>query len=153
MAQNGARTKAAEVSWAKLLPLALLLVLTPCAPRAQQAALAATDSLPPAEEEEEFIKPSRPGVANPAEIHKAGVLQLEYGYDGNFRAEEFRKEQTAPLALRLAAASRLLLEAATYKVNRRLILDAGVRVGLNDDAPRFGLFAGLTVGVADFKKQ
>lgn len=292
MAQNGARTNAAEVSWAKLLLLALFLVITPGALIAQQAALTATDALPPAEEEEEeFIKPGRPGAANPAEIHKAGVLQLEFGYDGNFRAAEFRKDQTAPLALRLAATSRLLLEldldtvksqtdesgsretglgdtrlglqvvalkdteehpalafayyvklptasqeknlgtgrvdhkfvtllsrklgqvdmdingavlvvgredasgwvtggqgalsfagefengfglqgelsgqtkddvqpkglfalgALTYKANRRLIFDAGVRIGLNDDAPRFGLFAGLTVGVADFKKK
>ncbi len=62
------------------------------------------------EEEEEFIKPSRPSVANPAEIHKPGVLQLEYGYDANFRSRDVRTEQTAPLALRFAASSRLLLE-------------------------------------------
>lgn len=62
------------------------------------------------QEEEEFIKPSRPSVANPAEIHKAGVLQLEYGYDANFRSRELRTEQTAPLALRFAASSRLLVE-------------------------------------------
>jgi hypothetical protein len=244
------------------------------------------------EEEEEFIKPSRPGVANPAEIQKAGVLQLEYGYDANFRGAEFRTEQTAPLALRFAASSRLLLEAdvdtiksetdetgnrrtgvgdtrlgfqlvalkdtekhpalafayyvklptaseekdlgtgrvdhkvvvllskkagqtdidfnaallivghedimnrrvaggqaalsfshefennfgvqgelsgqskndvqpkglfalgaVTYKVNRRLILDFGGRFGLNPDAPRFGVFAGVTVGVADLYKK
>ena len=61
-------------------------------------------------EEEEFIKPSRPGVANPAEIQKAGVLQVEYGYDANFRSQELHTEQTAPLALRFAATSRLLLE-------------------------------------------
>jgi hypothetical protein len=41
----------------------------------------------------------------------------------------------------------------TYKANRRLVFDAGVRVGLNDDSPRSGVFAGLTVGVADFKKK
>jgi hypothetical protein len=62
------------------------------------------------EEEEEFIKPSRPGVANPAEIQKAGVLQVEYGYDANFRSRELHTEQSAPLALRFAATSRLLLE-------------------------------------------
>jgi hypothetical protein len=60
-------------------------------------------------EEEEFIKPSRPTVANPAEIQKRGVLQVEYGYDGNFRSEEFRAEHTAPLSLRFAASGRLLL--------------------------------------------
>ncbi|MBA2503605.1 MAG: transporter [Pyrinomonadaceae bacterium] len=61
-------------------------------------------------EEEEFIKPSRPGIANPAEIQEAGVLQLEYGYDGNLQREDFRSQQTAPLALRFAATRRLLLE-------------------------------------------
>jgi hypothetical protein len=242
-------------------------------------------------EEEDFIKPSRPGVASPAEIQKAGVLQIEFGYDGNFRAEEFRTQQTAQLALRFAAGSRLLLEAdldtvksetdemgmretgvgdtrlglqvvalkdterhpalafayyvklpsaskakglgtgrfdhkllvllsrkfgpldmdlngaylivgredergwvtggqgalsfsgefengfglqgelsgqtkddvqpqglfalgaLTYKVNRRLIFDAGLRFGLNADAPRIGVFAGMTIGAADFRKQ
>lgn len=83
--------------------------------RAQQLIVPVTDTLPQqqqagAEEEEEFIKPARPGVANPAEPHKPGVLQIEYGYDANFRAEEFRSQQTAPLALRFAASSRLLLE-------------------------------------------
>jgi hypothetical protein len=62
------------------------------------------------EEEEDFIKPSRPSLANPAEIQRAGVLQIEYGYDANFRSRELHTEQTAPLALRFAATSRLLLE-------------------------------------------
>lgn len=61
-------------------------------------------------QEREFIEPSRPSVANPAEFQQPGVFQLEYGYDGNFRADEFRAQQTAPLALRFAASSRLLLE-------------------------------------------
>ncbi|MCA1640670.1 MAG: transporter [Acidobacteria bacterium] len=61
------------------------------------------------EEEEDFIKPDRPTVASPAEIQKPGVLQVEFGYDGNFRSEEFRAEHTAPLSLRFAASSRLLL--------------------------------------------
>ena len=63
-----------------------------------------------APEEEEFIKPSRPSLANPAEIQKAGVLQVDYGYDANFRSRELRTEQSAPLALRFAATSRLLVE-------------------------------------------
>ena len=60
--------------------------------------------------EEEFIKPARPGVANPAEIQRAGVLEVEFGYDGLFRSDEFRSQHTAPLSLRFAATSRLLLE-------------------------------------------
>ena len=257
------------------------------------AATASVSTSSPAQgaqkDEEEFIKPSRPGVANPAEIQKPGVLQVEYGYDANFRGKESRTEQSAPLALRFAATSRLLLEldldtfksetdaetreretgvgdtqiglqivalkdterhpalafayylklptaseakglgtgrydhklvfllskqlgevdldfnaaylnfgredgagresggqaafsfgrefknnfglegelsgqsldeaqprgvyalgALTYKVNRRLQLDGGMRFGLTHDAPRVGIFTGLTVGVADF---
>ncbi|HEX8920460.1 MAG TPA: transporter [Pyrinomonadaceae bacterium] len=105
---------------AALLLLLAFVFLTTTATSAQQLIVPVTDALPPikaaagaqtGQEEEEFIKPGRPGVANPAEIQKAGVLQLEFGYDANFRAAEFHTQQTAPLSLRFAAGSRLLLEA------------------------------------------
>jgi hypothetical protein len=64
---------------------------------------------PQEEEDEPEVKPSRPGVANPAEIPEPGVLQLEFGYDSNFRAQEVRAEHTLPVTLRFAAARRLLL--------------------------------------------
>lgn len=282
-----------------LILLCASFFLSALTTRAQQLIIPTTDSLPPAgaqtqsgkQEEEEFINPARPGVSNPAEIQKPGVLQIEYGYDANFRAKDFRLEQTAPLALRFAATSRLLLEldldtvnsqtdesgtrmtgigdtqigfqlvalkdtekhpalafayyaklptasaekglgtgrvdhkivaliskkfgetdmdfnaaylivgreqgsgfvtggqaalglsrkfennfgyeaelsgqtkdaeqpvglyalgALTYKVNRRLVLDSGMRFGLTHDAPRVGVFAGMTVGVADFYRK
>ncbi|HEX8493974.1 MAG TPA: transporter [Pyrinomonadaceae bacterium] len=293
-AQSQGKHKGYRLQRSGLLLFALLFLVT-CARANAQQILTTTDALPlsssaqPAQssEEEEFIKPARPGVANPAEIHKPGVLQLEYGYDANFRSSEFRTEQTLPLALRFAASSRILLEAdldtlksetdetgermtgigdtrlgfqvvalkdteehpalafayyaklpsasaakglgtgrvdhkiilllskkigetdidfngaylivgregedgwvtggqaalnisrefennfgfqaelsgqskddvqprglyalgaLTYKANRRLVFDAGLRFGLNSDAPRVGVFAGLTVGVAD----
>jgi hypothetical protein len=280
-----------------LMLLAFLFLTTAAAARAQQLLAApTTDSLPTAaaqsaeqaDDEEEFIKPARPGVTNPAEFQKPGVLQLEFGYEGNFRARDVRADQSAPLALRFAAATRLLFEvdldalksqtdeaglrqtgvgdtsvgvqvvalketeahpalafayyaklpsashakglgtgrvdhkivlllsrkigetdvdfnsaylivgredadgwvtggqasvsvsreyenhfgveaelsgqtkddalppgvyalgALTYKANRRVVFDTGLRFGLNRDAPRVGVFAGLTVGVADF---
>jgi hypothetical protein len=74
------------------------------APRRQQ------QPQPPQDDEEE-VKPSRPGIANPAEIPEPGVLQLEVGYDSNFRAREVRAEHTAQLTLRYSAAKRLLLHA------------------------------------------
>jgi Putative MetA-pathway of phenol degradation len=83
-----------------------------------QQALISADGRPPSPttviqpsggQEEDYIKPSRPGVAMPAEIQKSGVLQVEFGYDANFRAGEFRDQQTAPLDIRFAASSRLLL--------------------------------------------
>ena len=299
MRRNDLGRKLSEGLKKSLLLLSALLLLISCAAtvRAQQMIIPVTDNLPsPAaqksqDDDEDFVKPSRPGVALPAEIQKAGVLQLEYGYDGNFRAEEFRKDQAAPLTLRFAAGSRLLLEfgldtvksqtdeagervtgigdtrlgfqvvalkdtekhpalafayyiklpsadeekglgtgrvdhkfvtlisrklgqvdmdlngavlfvgregasgwvtggqgalafsgefengfglqgelsgqtkddvqpkglfalaALTYKANRRLIFDTGARFGLNSGAPRFGLFAGMTIGVADFYKK
>lgn len=42
-----------------------------------------------------------------------------------------------------------LLGALTYKINKRLVFDIGARPGFGRDAPRIGLFAGLTVGVAN----
>lgn len=98
--------------------LSFLSVVTVESAYAQQAIIPVSDRLPAyaprpqqsSSDEEEEIKPSRPTVANPAEIQKAGVLQVEYGYDVNFRAEEFRTQQTVPLSLRFAASSRLLLQ-------------------------------------------
>jgi hypothetical protein len=61
------------------------------------------------QKKDDFIKPSRPTEAEPADIQKAGVLQLEFGLDAGFDAEQFSNQQTTPLRLRFAATSRLLL--------------------------------------------
>lgn len=102
---------------AKILPLCCALLISSFAANAQRiirqnnnsSLAAAQQSL--SEEDEDFIKPARPTVANPAEIQTPGVLQIEFGYDSNFRAEDFRFQQSAPLNIRFAAHSRLLLEA------------------------------------------
>jgi hypothetical protein len=47
----------------------------------------------------------------------------------------------------------LALGAVTYQINRRLVLDSGLRFGLTHDAPRSGVFAGLTLGIADLYKH
>lgn len=65
------------------------------------------------EEEPDFIVPSRPTVSNPAEFQKPGVLQLEAGYNGNFRSSEFKSQQDLPTALRFAVSRRILLELDT----------------------------------------
>jgi hypothetical protein len=281
------------------LVLCSLLSLSALSIRSQQLSIPTTDALPQASgqsqagkpDEPDFIVPARPGISNPAEFQRPGVLQIEYGYDGSFRARDSGTQQTAPLALRFAAASRLLFEldldtvnsqtdemgrrmtgigdttvglqavvlkdtekhpalsfayycklpsasaekmlgsgrvdhkiiallsrklgqtdmdfnaaylvvgregesgwvsggqaalafshsypnrfgiqgelsgqtkddaqpvglytlgALTYKVNRRLVLDSGMRFGLTHDAPRVGVFAGMTVGVADFYRK
>lgn len=42
-----------------------------------------------------------------------------------------------------------LLGALTYKINKRLHFDIGARSGFGRDAPRIGLFAGISVGAAN----
>ena len=64
----------------------------------------------PAEDEPDFIVPARPTASNPAEFQRPGVLQLEYGFNGNWRAPGGVSEQDAPLALRFAVSRRLLIE-------------------------------------------
>ncbi len=57
-----------------------------------------------------FIQPTRPTVSTSAEVQRAGVLQVEYGYDAFFRSKDFSTQQATPLRLRFAASSRLLLD-------------------------------------------
>jgi hypothetical protein len=90
--------------------------------------------------DEEEVKPSRPGVADPAEIPEPGVLQLEVGYDSNFRAREVRAEQTAQLTVRYSAAKRLLLQAGVEAV--RSVTDEATRgreAGVGDTRVGFQL--------------
>jgi len=63
-----------------------------------------------AQDEPDFIVPARPTVSNPAEFQQPGVLQLEIGYNANFRAPGIHLQQDMPLALRFAVSRRLLLE-------------------------------------------
>ena len=63
-----------------------------------------------AQDEPDFIVPARPTVSNPAEFQRPGVLQLEIGYNSNFRAPGIHLQQDMPLALRFAVSRRLLLE-------------------------------------------
>lgn len=65
------------------------------------------------EDEPDFIVPARPTASNPAEFQRPGVLQLEYGFNGNWHAAGGASEEDTPLALRLAVNRRLLLELDT----------------------------------------
>lgn len=69
-----------------------------------------TPSPTPENDEADFIVPSRPTVSNPAQFQKSGVLQLEFGYNANFKSADYQSQQDAPLALRFAVNRRLLLE-------------------------------------------
>ena len=86
-------------NWALALLLTTLGGLTANVAQAQSAP-----------DEPDFIVPSRPTVSNPAEFQKPGVLQLEVGYNANFREPGIHLQQDMPLALRFAVNRRLLLE-------------------------------------------
>jgi len=45
------------------------------------------------------------------------------------------------------------LGAVTYKANKRVQFDAGMRFGLSKEAPCVGVFAGVTIGVANLFKK
>lgn len=93
------KSKASFDEHSKLLQrllLTLVMTLSASAASAQQLVIPVTDRLPSSsaqsssEEEEDFIEPGRPGVANPAEFQEPGVLQVEIGYDANFRKDSER---------------------------------------------------------------
>ena len=90
----------------RLLPLALLCVAACGAVHAQTPPPPQSDD----NDEPDFIVPARPTASNPAEFQRPGVLQLEYGFNGNWRTPGPTSEQDTPLALRFAVSRRLLIE-------------------------------------------
>jgi hypothetical protein len=70
------------------------------------------------------------------------VLQVEFGYDSNFRSSEFRRQQTAPLNIRFAASSRLLLEAEVDAVLSQKQEESGkTQTGVGDTRLGFQIVA------------
>ncbi len=130
-----------------LLLIFPLLILTITGNSQQSNGQSRNSPAPPAQQsqsrdEEEFIKPARPTVANPAEIQKPGVLQVEFGYDSNFRSAEFRFQQSAPLNLRFAASSRLLLEAEVEAIESERREEGGeLQTGFGDTRLGFQVVA------------
>ena len=45
------------------------------------------------------------------------------------------------------------LGVVTYQINRRMVFDSGVRFGLTPLAPRAGIVAGITIGIANLYKK
>lgn len=143
------------------LATVVLLVLAPAVglraqPQRQRASPFTGALLPPAQQqqqqqpgappekedkEDDFIQPSRPGVANPAEIQRPGVLQIEFGYDANFRADEFRAQQATPLTLRFAASKRLLLQLDLEALRSETDEEGNRTTGLGDTRLGFQVVA------------
>jgi len=67
-------------------------------------------------------------------------LTHRFGLQGEISGFSRNDEQSSAL---------FLLGAVTYQINRRLVLDCGMRTGLSPDATRGGFFAGMTVGIAN----
>ncbi len=69
---------------------------------------------PTPDDEPDFIVPARPGVSNPAEFQRPGVLQIEMGYNSNFHSKgNFSDQQDMPIAVRFAISRRILIELDT----------------------------------------
>lgn len=64
-------------------------------------------------DEPDDVVPARPGISNPAEFQKPGMLQLELGYEADFHSSDLKVGQDMPLTLRFAVNKRLLLELDT----------------------------------------
>ncbi|MDQ3253968.1 MAG: transporter [Acidobacteriota bacterium] len=71
-------------------------------------------------------------------------LPKEFGIIGEVYGQSVNESQSRGI---------YTLAALTYKANQRLQFDAGLRAGFGSDAPRLGIFAGLTVGIADLYRQ
>ena len=88
---------------------------------------------PPSDDEPDFIVPARPTVSNPAEFQRPGVLQLEFGYNGNFHASgNYKYQQDAPLALRFAVNRRILIELDTDSPYSQKDLSGARNTGAGD---------------------
>lgn len=150
MSTKSTSVAAAVCVWLRLLRTALLIMVISAIADAQQPSTAHHTAAPaafagslytvqpqPSAEEEDEIKPARPTVSNPAEFQKPGVLQVEYGYDANFRGRDFSTQQSAQLSVRFAASRRLLLQLDFDTVESQTDKETGVRqTGVGD--PRLG---------------
>lgn len=95
-----------EILYLKLFVIVMFSVISI---KAQTATPTPTPT-PTPDDAPDFIVPSRPTVSNPAQFQKSGVLQLEFGYNGNFKSADYQSQQDVPLALRFAVNRRLLIE-------------------------------------------
>jgi hypothetical protein len=83
-------------------------------------------------QQEKLIEPSRPTIANSAEVQRPGVLQLEAGYSDYTHGTEFRDEESLPLTLRFAASRRLLLAADVDATKSELVAGRARSTGVGD---------------------
>ncbi|MEJ7708392.1 MAG: hypothetical protein WKF84_00655 [Pyrinomonadaceae bacterium] len=93
-----------------------------------------------AEEDAVAVKSKRPTVSRPAEFQGAGLLQIEYGYDGNFRSRDLRRDEAGSLTISFAATNRLQLELDLDTVASQVDRPTGTRTdGLRRCASRLSI--------------
>jgi hypothetical protein len=112
-----ARTKEDRNGFRRLLSfgLAVLLCITisgpACAQQTQPSIIAVqADGETDDAGETMPIRRKHSRVSRPAEFQGPGILQLEFGYDGNFRSSDLRADQSGSLALSFPVTEWLLLE-------------------------------------------
>jgi hypothetical protein len=91
-------------------------------------------------------RPGKPGLASSGQAALAASYNVSRKFGLGAELSGFSRNDDQPGAL-------FGLGVVTYQVNRRLVLDAGIRTGFTRGSPRVGAVAGLTVGVADFFKR
>ncbi|MGH9930480.1 MAG: hypothetical protein ACREA9_14815 [Pyrinomonadaceae bacterium] len=91
-----------------LLTLAAIIPLWVVSAQAQQTS--GPSPTPTPADQRSSLKPKRPKVSRPAEFQGPGLLQVEYGYDGNFRSKDLRADQATSLTISLAASQRFQFE-------------------------------------------
>lgn len=96
-----------------LLALLQLAAAVPAAAEAPQSDTSATSGATASNtqgRDPKLARRKRSRVSRPAEFEGAGLLQLEFGYDGNFDAPSLDADQAGTLSLLFNASSRVQLE-------------------------------------------
>jgi hypothetical protein len=91
----------------------------------------------------------RPEMGGGRATQTAGTVSITRNLDDEWSITgELYGIQATPVNARIVSN----LWAVAYKVSKRLVLDAGVDVGLTQGAPRYTVFTGLTVGLGRFRR-
>ncbi len=72
--------------------------------------VAQSNATPDPSQKDKPLKSKRPSVSRPAESQGAGFLQVEYGYDGNFRSRDLLRDEAGSLTVSFAATNTLQVE-------------------------------------------
>lgn len=90
---------------------------------------------------DDLIDPTRPTVSEDATVQRAGVLQVEPGVESDFRASDYRSQQSTPIAFRFAVNQRLRLDLDVDAVVSQLDPEGSRMTGAGDTALGFKAIA------------